>query len=256
MNTATLKTLAGVALLGAGLSACTVDRHYYVRTDGSPDVLGGVAHMLPPDKPPEPIALGVTFKSAGKVAPAAADTLFQSVSAGLRAKGQWEVHRLGRSGDDFAPVIAAIEQSRPAAAAPLPGTAAMQRLLVLVENAPDLSVGTSVNYFLSGMTFGLHSLQQPTDRYDFTIAYRDAQGVDHLYRSHQDLVLATSSKTFGADTRPVAGLKHFDSPLDAFNGIVSNSVNGAQKKTITVGKPQLDASVPLLKPEQAATAKR
>ncbi len=248
----TLKTLAGVALLGAVLSACTVDRHYYVKTDGSPDVLAGVAQMLPPDKPPEPIALGVTFKSAGRVAPAAADTLFQSVSAGLRAKGQWEVHRLGRSSDDFAPVIAAIAQSRPPAPVPVRGAEAMQRLLVLVENAPDLSMGTSINYFLSGMTFGLHSLQQPTDRYDFTIAYRDAQGVDHLYRSHQDLVLATSSKTLGADARPAAGLKHYDSPLEAFNGIVSNSVNGAQKKTITVGRPQLDGAAPPLKPGQAA----
>ena len=244
-----------VALLAAGVSACGVDSHYYVKTDGSPDVMGGVAHLAPPVRPPEPIGLGVTFKSAGQVSPGAADTLFQSVSSGLRSRGQWEVHRIGHSGDDFAPVIAAVMRSRPASAAPSRSTAAtMQRLLVLVENAPDLSVGTRINYFLSGMTFGMHSVHEPTDRYDFTIAYRDAKGVDHIYRSHQDLLLATGSKTFGGDERSVTGLKHFDTPLAAFNSIVNNSVNGAQKKTITVGKPQLSQTAPTDKRTQQVQA--
>ena len=204
-----------------------------------------------PAKLPAPLNLGVTFKSAGKVSPSAADTLYQSVSDGLRAKGQWEVHRLGRASDDFTPVIAAVIQSRAASAAPNPSvSSAMQRLLVLVENAPDLSAGTEVNYFLSGMTFGIHSLHKPTDRYDVTIAYRDAKGMDHVYRSHQDLLFSTGSKLFGSDDRSLAGLKHFDTPLAAFNTIVNNSVNGTQKRVITVGRPQPSQS------GQAASAAR
>jgi len=126
MNTAKLRIVACVALATAGLSAC-MDNRYYVKTDGSTDVMGGVAHLAPPVKPPEPISLGVTFKSAGKVSPAGTDTLFQSVSTGLSSKGQWDVHRLGRASDDFTPVITAVIQSRPAAAAPSRGLKALQR---------------------------------------------------------------------------------------------------------------------------------
>jgi len=239
INTAKLRMLACTALAAAALTACGMDNRYYVKTDGSPDVLGGVMHLAAPARLPAPLNVGVTFKSAGKVSPSAADTLYQSVSDGLRAKGQWEVHRLGRASDDFAPVIAAVIQSRAGSAAPNPSVSnAMQRLLVLVENAPDLSAGTEVNYFLSGMTFGMHSLHKPTDRYDVTIAYRDAKGIDHVYRSHQDLLFSTGSKLFGSDDRSLAGLKHFDTPLAAFNTIVNNSVNGTQKRVITVGRPQ------------------
>ncbi len=241
MKTAKLGLVATVALATAGLSACGMDNRYYIKTDGSADVMGGVAHLAPPVKPPEPISLGVTFKSAGKVSPTGTDTLFQSVSTGLRAKGQWDVHRLGRASDDFTPVITAVIQSRPAAAAPSRSLSdAMQRLLVLVENAPDLSSGTEINYFISGMTFGLHSLHKPTDRYDITIAFRDAKGVDHVYRSHQDLLFSTGSKLFGSDDQSLAGLKQFDTPLAAFNTIVNNTVNGAQKHAVAVGKPQLN----------------
>lgn len=253
MNTAKLRIVACVALATAGLSAC-MDNRYYVKTDGSTDVMGGVAHLAPPVKPPEPISVGVTFKSAGKVSPSAADILFQSVSGDLRAKGQWDVHRLGRPTDDFTPVITAVIQSRAgAAAANRTITDAMQRLLVLVENAPDLSGGTQVNYFISGMTFGLHSLHKPTDRYDVTIAFRDAKGMDHVYRSHQDLLFSTGSKLFGSDDEGLKGLKQFDTPLAAFNTIVSNSVNGAQKHSIAVGTPQLDKpAVPAAQPTQPA----
>ena len=242
MNREKLRLLAGVALATAGLSAC-MDNRYYVKTDGSTDVMNGVAHLAPPTRPPEPISLGVTFKSAGRVSPGAADTLFQSVSSGLSAKGQWDVHRLGRASDDFSPVIAAVIQSRAATAAPVRSVSdAMQRLLVLVENAPDLSGGTQVNYFVSGMTFGLHSLHKPTDRYDVTIAFRDARGMDHVYRSHQDLLFSTGSKLFGRDDQSLAGLKQFDTPVAAFNTIINNTVNGAQKHAISVGKPQLSQS--------------
>ena len=245
INAAKFRMLACTALSTAALSACGMDNRYYVKTDGSPDVLGGVAHLAAPAKLPAPLNLGVTFKSAGKVSPTAADTLYQSVSDGLRAKGQWEVHRLGRASDDFTPVIAAVIQSRAGSAALNPSVSdAMQRLLVLVENAPDLSAGTEVNYFLSGMTFGLHSLHKPTDRYDVTIAYRDAQGMDHIYRSHQDLLFSTGSKLFGSDDHALAGLKHYDTPLAAFNTIVNNSVNGTQKRVIIVGRPQPSQSAP------------
>jgi hypothetical protein len=238
MNTAKLRIVACVALATAGLSAC-MDNRYYVKTDGSTDVMGGVAHLAPPAKPPEPISVGVTFKSAGKVLPAGADVLFQSVSNDLRAKGQWDVQRLGRPTDDFTPVITAVIQSRAGAAASRSITDTMQRLLVLVENVPDLSGGTQVNYFISGMTFGLHSLHKPTDRYDVTIAFRDARGMDHVYRSHQDLLFSTGSKLFGSDDEGLKGLKQFDNPSAAFDTIVANSVNGAQKHSIAVGKPQL-----------------
>ena len=252
MDKTKLCTLAGAAVAALAVSACGMDNRYYVKTDGSPDVLGGVMHLGAPTTLPATLNVGVTFKSDGKVSPKAGDTLYQSVSEGLRAKGQWDVHRLGRPGDDFAPVIAAVIQSRPVTALSNHSAAdAMQRLLVLVENAPDLSAGTEVNYFLSGMTFGLHSLHKPTDRYDVTIAYRDAAGMNHVYRSHQDLLYSTNSKLFGSEDRSLVGLKHFDTSLAAFNTIVNNSVNGAQKRTITVGKPQLNASAAPVAPVRA-----
>jgi len=255
MHKSKLHTLAGAALAALAVSACGMDNHYYVRTDGSPDVLGGVVHLGAPTKMPATLNVGVTFKQDGQVVPKAGDTLYQSVSEGLRAKGQWDVHRLGRPGDDFAPVIAAVIKSHPVPVVPArPGSDAMQRLLVLVENAPDLSTGTEVNYFLSGMTFGLHSLHKPTDRYDVTIAYCDAAGMNHVYRNHQDLLYSTGSKLFGSDDGSLAGLKHFDTPLAAFNTIVNNSVNGAQKHGVTVGKPQMNSSIAPAKTTQTVAA--
>lgn len=240
MNTARLQALACAVLAATLVSACGMDNRYYVRTDGSADVMNGVTHLAATSGSPAPLDVGVTFKSAGKVVPVAADALFQSVNEGLRAKGEWEVHRLGNGGNDFAPLITAVIQSRPGAssAANRSATDAMQRLLVLVENTPDLSTGTQVNYFFSGMTFGVHSLHKATDRYDVTIAYRDANGMDHVYRNRQELLLSTGSRLFGSDDESLAGLKRFDTPLAAFETIVDNSLNGVQKKVIVVGKPE------------------
>jgi hypothetical protein len=244
MDTAKLRALACAVLATALLSACGLDNHYYVKTDGSADVLNGVTHLAAPASLPAPLDVGVTFKSAGKVVPGAADALYRSVSDGLRAKGQWEVHRLGSGGEDFAPVITAVIQSSAGdgSAMSRSATEAMQRLLVLVEDTPDLSGGTQVNYFFSGMTFGLHSLHKATDHYDVTIAYRDANGMDHIYRNHQELLFSTGSKLFGSDDDSLAGLRRFDNPLAAFDTIVDNSLNGTQKKVITVGKPKLSRS--------------
>jgi len=235
VDKAKLQMLACMVLAAVALSACDVDERYYVKTDGSPDVLHGVAH--PAAAVPVPLDLGVTFKSDGKVSPGAADVLYQSVSDGLSAGAQWQVHRLGGSGDDFAPAIAAIVRE-PAGSA-VPGrTRATQRMLMLVENAPDLSEGTKASYLFSGMTFGVHGVHKPTDRYAVTIAYRDGSGIDHIYRSHQELLFATGNKLLGSDDRALAGLRQYDTALAAFKGIVDNSVNGAQKAIITVGQPR------------------
>jgi len=230
-------TAAAALLLGA----CGMDASYYVKTDNSPDVLTGVAHMMPPPHPPAPLDLGVTFKSGGKILLGATDLLYRSVHDDLSSRGRWAVHRLGSMGEDFAPVIQSIVTAR---AGTLQNQPAQARMLVLVENAPDLSAGTRTNYFVSGMTFGAYSLHKPTDRYDVTIAYRDPQGVERIYRSHQELYLAIGSRVFGYDTQGLAGLKAYDSPVAAFNGIVDNSVNGARRGTVTPGTPHFEVPQP------------
>ena len=242
MDTAKLRALVCAVLATGLLSACGTDSHYYVKTDGSADVLSGVTNLAAPASLPAPLDVGVTFKAAGRVLPDAADVLYRSVSEGLHAKGQWEVHRLGNGRYDCASTIAAAIQSGAGSVTNRSPTEAVQRLLVLVENTPDLSAGTQVGYFFSGMTFGLHSLHKATDHYDVTIAYRDASGMDHIYRSHQDLLLSTGSTLFGSDDGSLAELRRFDTPFAAFDTIVDNSLNGAQKKVITVGKPQLSGS--------------
>jgi hypothetical protein len=237
---ARLRTAAiQLALLGA-LGACGMDNRYYVRTDGSDDVTAGIAQLKPPAVTPAPLDLGVTFKSAGQVRAQASDALFKSVSHGLSSKGQWEVHRIGGPDQDFAPVIAAVAAAAARPAAETPAAYGRPRLLVLVENAPDLSGNTRLNYFLSGMSFGTYAVQRPADRYDITIAYRDAHGKDSLYRSHQDLVVATGSRWFGTGEQSVAGSRRYDSPLAAFDNIVDNSVNGVRHATITTGQPQFE----------------
>ncbi len=249
---------ARIALATAALSACAVNNHYYVKTDGSADVLAGITELTPPARPPAPIDLGVTFKSAGKVTRPATDALYQSVSQGLSAKGQWQVRRLGNSGDDFTPAIADVIRALAAgtgAAAPVHAAATgPRRLLVLVENAPDQSFGTELNYFLSGMTFGLRSLHRPTDRYDATVAYRDAAGIDHVYRSHQDLIYAASSRLVDNEDQALEAIKPaYDSPSDAFNGIVTNTVSGARHRSISVGKPQQSPAAPPATPSATPT---
>lgn len=226
------------------LTACGMEQSYYVKPDDSPDMLTGIAHMLPPRNPPAPLDVGVTFKSEGRISAAGTDTLYQTVHDGLTAKGRWKVHRLGSAGEDFGAVIQSIITARAGA---LPNQPDKPRLLMLVENAPDLSAGTRSSYFLSGMTFGAYSLNKPTDRYDVTIAYRDAQGMERVYRSHQDLYFFTGSKILGSDSGAMAGLKHYDSVQSAFGGIVDNSVNGTRRGTVTAGQPHFEtpaATVP------------
>jgi hypothetical protein len=230
---------AGAALCALLLCAC-MDNTVYVRTDGSPAALFGVAHLLPPKSPPAMMDLGVTFKSAGRIIPSASDTLYQAMRDGL-ARSHWSVRRLGGSSDDFSDAIGAIVT---AAAGTLPAqpssSGVTPRLLMLVENAPDLSAGTQTRYFLSGMTFGAWSLHKPTDRYDVTLSYRDPQGLERVYRSHQDLLFSTGSKLFGRDQQGLEGLKHYDTPVAAFKGVVDNSVYGARRGTVTAGTPRFD----------------
>jgi hypothetical protein len=228
-------TTAAALLLLAG---CGMDNRYYVKTDGSTDVLTGVAHMLPPRSPPAPLDVGVTFKSGGRIAPGASDTLYQTLRDGLTSKGRWDVHRIGGSGDDFSAVIQAIVKAR---AGSLPAQAARPRLLMLVENAPDLSLATRRDFFFSGFTLGAITQSKPTDRYDVTIAYRDPQGVERIYRNHQDLYFTTGSKVFGPGVPAEPGLKPYTSVESAFGGIVGNSVNGVRHGTVTAGKPHLEA---------------
>lgn len=220
------------------LSACGMENAYYVKTDGSPDVLVGVAHMVPPPDPPAPLDVGVTFKSEGRVLPPASDALYQTVHDGLGSKGHWDVRRLGKSGDDFSAMIRAVVTAGAGALQPV---TARPRLLMLVENSPDLSFGTNKDYFLSGMSFGTYAMHKPTDRYDVTIAYRDAQGVERIYRSHQDIYFAVGSKYVGSGAQGLAGMKAYDSLQAAFGGIVDNSVNGARHGTVTAGQPHFDA---------------
>jgi len=231
-------TAAVSALL---LTACGMEQSYYVKPGDSPDMLTGIAHMVPPSHPPAPLDVGVTFKSDGRISAAGSDSLYQTVRDGLSAKGRWDVHRLGGSGDDVGALIQAIVTARAGA---LPNQPDKPRLLMLVENAPDLSTGTRTSYFLSGMSFGAYSLHKPTDRYDVTIAYRDAAGMERVYRSHQDLYFFTGSRIFGTDTDALAGMKHYDSAESAFDGIVDNSVNGTRRGTVTAGQPRFEAPAP------------
>ncbi len=239
MDKSGIRMAACIALSAAALTACTIDKRYYIKTDGSPDVLHGVAQLAAAPSP-IPLDLGVTFKSDGRIVPKASDLLYQSVCDGLSARGEWDVHRIGKPGDDFAPLIAAVIHARAGTAVPRHVDTA-QRMLVLVQNAPDLSSGTKIKYFLSGMSYGLHRVHEATDRYDVTIAYRDAAGIDHVYHSHQDLLFGTSNKLLSpAVDHDLDGLKPYDTALAAFRGIVDNSVNGTQQRgVISVGKPQL-----------------
>ncbi len=313
MHLARVRALCCILLPAAALSGCGMDQHYYVKTDGSADVLHGVIRAAPATPGPQRIDLGVTFKSSGEVSTYASDELYDSVSKGLRAKGKWELHRIGRAGDDFAPEIAAVMRAQAAAAVPAPAVSPQapqqppaqlptqshpqspprahpqapvqhpppsspplqaaaqappppqalpspppqpQRMLVLVENSPDLSTGTQMGYVVSGMTFGARSMSKPTDRYDVTIAYRDSTGADHVYHSHQDMLFVTRNKYLetGGDSA-VAGLKPYDNTDDAFDALVGNSVNGTQKGVVAVGRPQLNQSTPPKAPVQAAPAK-
>jgi len=236
-----MNRLRCIAAASAFLLTACMEQSYYVKPDNSPDMLTGVAHMVPPRNPPARLDVGVTFKSEGRISAAGSDSLYQTVRDGLTAKGRWDVHRLGGPADDFGAAIQAIVT---APAGSLPSQPGKPRLLMLVENAPDLSSGTRRSYFLSGMTFGAYSINKPTDRYDVTIAYRDEQGMERVYRSHQDLYFFTGSTVFGNEPGPLAGMKHYDTVQKAFGGIVDNSVNGTRRGTVTPGQPRFETPAP------------
>ncbi|MDR3418266.1 MAG: hypothetical protein P4L83_18995 [Nevskia sp.] len=216
-----------------------MDNRYYVRPHDSPDLQAGVAELHPSQSGPVPLELGVTFKSDGKVSASASDALYEAVRKGITEKGRWNVQRLGGAGDDFTTAVAAALPAAGAADPPQdPAVAtAPQRLLVLVENSPDLSFGTWLSYFVSGMTYGADSVQHVTDRYDVTIRYRGGSGEERVYRSAQDMVFATGSKTFGRSEEGLEGLKHYPAIPEAFENIVDNSVNGLRRGTASVGLP-------------------
>jgi len=223
------------------LSACTIsDNGYFVKADSSPGTLAGVAELaqLPVTTPS--LSLGATFKSNGKVSRSASDVLYETFCAELKARGHWQVNRIGNAGEDFTPEIAAADTADTEAAAPAESSPAAQKvepqLLVLVEDRPDTSAATEASYLMSGITYGADQVHKPTDRYDVTIAYRDDEGVERVYKGHQDLIFATGSKLFGRDPSPGPGYKRYESSLAAFNGVVDNSVNGTRHGKVTVGE--------------------
>lgn len=227
------------------LSACTIsDNGYFVKADGSPATLAGVAELaqLPPTTPV--LSLGATFKTNGKVSRAASDTLYESFCTELKARGHWQVNRVGNAGEDFTTQIVAADANSADVAAPEESAPSPQKvepqLLVLVEDRPDTSAATRASYLVSGMTYGTAQVHKPTDRYDVTIAYRDADGVERVYKGHQDLIFATGSKLFGRDPSPGPGYKRYESSLAAFNGVVDNSVNGTRHGKVTVGEAMVE----------------
>jgi hypothetical protein len=225
-------------------AACT-DNAFYVRSDAAP--IGLPAELVsldPATLAAQPLQVVTTFKSDGVVMKDASDTLYASIAAGLRSRGIHDLHHDGSPGTDVGIDIAALQQAMAATGtpavtgeskAPLPATPRPPRLLVLVENHPDLSLATRTRYFASGFTLGGWSLNQPTDRYEITIAYCDPQGQGHIYHSHQDMIFSTGSRVFGRDDEAVANLRRYDDPVAAFGGLVANSINGGPG-VITVGK--------------------
>jgi hypothetical protein len=112
-----------------------------------------------------------------------------------------------------------------------------------------------VKYFVSGVTFGAYSLNKPTDRYEVTVAYRDPQGQERVYHSHQDLLFSTGSKVFGRDEHDLEGLQRYSDIQAAFNGVVNNSVYGTRRGTITAGMPRFDTpTTPAASPANPAPA--
>ncbi len=225
-----------VALLLAALAGCT-DNAFYVRPDASAgipiDTLGLDAAALGK----QTLDVAVTFKSDGVVQPSSSDTLYQSIETGLKSSGIKRLHRSGGRQADVSREIAGLTPAIPVNAVEM---CAIPRLLVLVENHPDLRNGTEAKYFVSGMTFGAWSLSKPTDRYDITLAYRDPHGQARIYRGHQDLIFSTGSSVFGRDEEAVAGLRRFDDPLAAFGAAINNSIKGGPG-VIKVGSPEFEA---------------
>lgn len=228
---------APVAL--AALAGCT-DYAYYVRPDQSAGIPVDLVGLDAADLGPQTLAVAVTFKSDGAVQPDSSDTLFRSVEAGLKSSGVEHLQRSGGKRTDVSGEIAALP---PADAARKIDTCAIPRLLVLVENHPDVGDGTAVKYFFSGMTFGAWSLSKTTDRYDITLAYEDRHGQARVYHGHQDLIYSTGSTVFGRDQAPVAGLRRYDDADAAFGAAVGNSIKGGPG-VVRVGRPDFNSGTP------------
>jgi hypothetical protein len=227
------------------VAACT-DNAFYVRSDAAAGLPAELIGLDPALLAVYPLQVVTTFKSDGVVMTEASDTLYDSIAAGLRSRGIHDLRHYGLPGTDVGLDIAALQLAAKAAAAPKQGEAPpavprAPRLMVLVENHPDLSTATRAEYFASGFTLGTWSLNKPTDRYEITIAYRDPQGQAHIYHSHQDMIFSTGSSVTGRDDAAVARLRRYDDPLAAFGGVVANSINGGPG-VITVGKPQSAAA--------------
>lgn len=226
-----------LALCVAALLAGCTDNAFYVRSGDSTGIPIDAIGLDAAGLGSQTLDVAVTFKSDGVVQPLSSDTLFRSIQAGLKSSGIERLHRWGSRQTDVSNEIAGLA---PAEAAKALETCAIPRLLVLVENHPDLRDGTEAKYFVSGMTFGAWSLSKPTDRYDITLAYTDAHGQVRVYHGHQDLIFSTGSTVFGRDEEAVAGLRRYDDPLAAFGAAMNNSIKGGPG-VITVGRPDFDA---------------
>jgi hypothetical protein len=238
-----------ILLLATALAACA-DNAYYLKSEPGAGIAGDLAALDLSELAEHPLQVATTFKSDGKVDPEASTTLYRSIADGLRARGIYRVQRSAPAAGDAGIEIAVLgSQSAPnaapaASAKPLDAEAipvapphVAPRLLVLVENHPDMSGGTQTKYFFSGFTMGAWSPNKATDRYDVTIAYRDPLGQAHIRHSHQDLILSTGTSLLDRDDHDLASqLRRYNDPLTAFGGVVSNSINGGPG-VITVGKP-------------------
>jgi hypothetical protein len=229
---------AVMALLLAGLAGCSANGRYYVQPDLSPAGIEGVSGLTRAVVPMSPLELGVTFKSDGKVLAPAGDALYRMVHDDLGKRGGWNVRRIGRQGDDFAPLIANLSAAPAAAAmAQPPATPQVPRMIMLVEDVTDRSGATRVDYFLSGMSIGLYGVRKAVDHYDVTIAYRDPYGVQRIYHSHQELLYGNGSGSRRNDPVPPE-LKRYDNVLAAFDRVVYDSISGSRHGVATVGQPQ------------------
>jgi hypothetical protein len=233
--------LCAPALLAA-LAGCA-DNAFYVRSGGPAAVPIDAIGLDAASLAAETLDVAVTFKSDGVVQAGSSDTLFHSIEAGLKSCGIGRLRRSGPPLDDVSGEIAALEPltalAAPTAPAKAPAARTAPRLLVLVENHPDLRDGTAAKYFVSGMTFGAWSLNKPTDRYDITLAYRDPHGQARVYHGHQDLIFSTGSSVFGRDDEALAGLRRYDDPLAAFGAAMNNSIKGGPG-VVRVGHPDFD----------------
>lgn len=236
-----------ICLMQAASLAGCADNAYYLKADAAITIPTELGALDPSLLVEHPLEVAATFKSDGVVQPQSSTTLYDSIASGLRSRGIYRMRRYAAPAGDVAfeiarltpaPAEAAAKEEAPAVDPPPKAAAApvyAPELLVLVENHPDLSRGTRARYFFSGLSMGSWSPNQPTDRYDVTIAYRDPQGRARIYHSHQELILSTGTTMFNRDDAGTAGLHRYDDPMAAFGGVVANSINGPG--LVTVGEP-------------------